>query len=61
METTVDLHETGVVQGRDDAGTRLLDRSLFCDEHGGGDVGVLDGERTSKAAALVLFGQFDER
>jgi hypothetical protein len=56
VEAAVDLHEAGVVEGGDDLGSGLDDAAVFFGEHGGGDVGVFDGEGAAEAATLVLVG-----
>ena len=60
MQAAVDLHEAGVVERGDDFGFGFEDARLFLSEHGEGDVGVLDGEGSAEAAALVFVGEFDE-
>ena len=60
MQSAVDLHQAGVVEGGDDFGAGLEDAGVFFGEHGGGDIGVFDGEGAAEAAALFLIRELDE-
>jgi len=60
MERALDMHEAAVVAGCADFSVRREDGSGLLCEHGGGDVGVLDGEGSAEAAALVEGGKLDE-
>ena len=60
MEPAIDLHEAGVIQRCDYVGPGLNDAGVFRGEHGGGDVCVLHGERSSESAALLPIGKFYE-
>jgi hypothetical protein len=60
MERALDMHEAAVIAGCTDFSVRGEDGfGLLC-EHGGGDVGILDGEGSTEAAALLEGGKLDE-
>ena len=60
MERALDMHEAAVIAGCTDFGAGGEDGfGLLC-EHGGGDVGVFDGEGSAEAAALLEGGKLDE-
>ena len=60
MERALEVHEAGVVAGGASFGVGAEDGSGFFGEHGGGDVGILDGEGSAEAAALLEVGEGDE-
>ena len=59
-EGTADVHEAGVIGPGAGFGVGAEDALDFVGEHGGGDVGILDGEGAAEAAALVGVGEFEE-
>ena len=53
MQAAVDVHQAAVVAGGDDLGVGAEDGIELFIEHRAGDVGVLDGEGSAEAAALL--------
>jgi hypothetical protein len=60
MERTLDVHEAGVVAGGTDFSSSAENGGGFFFEHGGGDIGVLDGEGAAKSAAAVEVFDFNK-
>jgi len=60
VEGTLKVHEAGVIAGGADFGAGAEDGGSFFSEHGGGDVGIFDGEGSAEAAALFGVGEIDE-
>jgi len=59
-EGAADVHEAGVIGAGAGFGVGAEDALELVREHGGGDVGILDGEGAAEAAALVGVGEFNE-
>jgi len=59
-EGAADVHEAGVIGAGAGFGARAEDALELVGEHGGGDVGILDGEGAAEAAALVGVGEWEE-
>ena len=53
MKRAVDVHEAAIIDGGADFCAGIQHSADFVGEHGGGDIGILDGEGAAEAAALL--------
>jgi hypothetical protein len=60
MEGALEVHEAGVVAGGTGFCAGAEDGCGFFGEHGGGDVGIFDGEGSAETATLFEVGKGDE-